>query len=55
MHLFVPSFNQGWRMWGESKISSFLFLVLIKRMMRQGEFKISSHDPRGGKLSLDLT
>ena len=37
-----------------SKVSSLLFLVLIKEMIRQGELKISLHGTRGSKILLEF-
>ena len=37
-----------------SKVSSLLFLVLIKEMIKQGELKISLHGTRGSKILLEF-
>ena len=44
----VPVFFQGWGMQGESKISSFLFL-LVKGKNGQVGFKIFLHGSRDGE------
>ena len=44
----VPSFFQGWGMQGESKISSFLFL-LVQEKNGQAGFKIFLHGSRDAK------
>ena len=49
---FVPSFTQRWGTQGESKISSFCFLLLIRGMRRCSVFKLFLHDPRDGKILL---
>ena len=44
----VPVFFQGWGMQGESKISSFLFLLVKGKNGRVG-FKIFLHGSKDGK------
>ena len=44
----VPVFLKGWGMQGESKVSSFLFLLVKGKNGRVG-FKIFLHDGRDGK------
>ena len=50
----VSGFIQGWGMQSESKILSFLFLILIKGTKRQDGFKIFCVAPEMERLSLDL-
>ena len=50
----VSGFIQWWGMQSKSKISSFLFLILIKGTKRQDGFKIFCVAPGMERLSLDL-
>ena len=51
---FVSGFIQGWKTRGESKISSFEFLILIKGLWSWNEFKIPCVAPVEERFSLDL-